>query len=131
MSPVPPRGVISKMISVNTGSSDRKEWFIKGTEPEGEHQKPSVESADITKDPKITYPPHGLIIALDPDIPSEQQKVFFESNAKSSHQTKWLLNGDSLGSLDMIAWTPVKGDYKLVLTDNNGSALDKIFFQVR
>jgi penicillin-binding protein 1C len=127
--PVPPEGVVSQKITDRDGHSIRTEWFIRGTEPK-EGNQVWAEAAYKMREPKIAYPSHGMIIAIDPDIPSEQQKVFFETNS-ALPKTKWLLNGSFLGSSEMIIWAPVRGDYELVLTDDNDRLLDKISFQVR
>jgi penicillin-binding protein 1C len=121
--PLPPSNVIAKEIIVVDNEKKKKEWFIKGTEPE-------IALQAGTPAPKILYPSSGTIIAFDPDIPVEYQKIFFESNLESE-MAKWLLNGKHLGSSSIMPWVPVRGTYELALVDKDNYVLDRITFEVR
>jgi penicillin-binding protein 1C len=79
---------------------------------------------------RILYPPQGTIIALDPDIPAERQKVFFFSQADES-SCRWVLNGKFLGPGRSIPWTPQRGNYLLSIADREGKRMDSVQFQVR
>ncbi|MCC7202558.1 MAG: hypothetical protein IT393_07870 [Nitrospirae bacterium] len=121
--PLPPPEVIIKEIILGESETKKKEWFIKGTEPE-------IAIQAEAPPPKILYPSTGTIIALDPDIPVEYQKIFFEYSLEDE-MAKWLLNGKYLGSSSLIPWLPVHGTNELTLVDKNDHVLDMIIFEVR
>jgi hypothetical protein len=71
------------------------------------------------------------VIALDPDIPQELQKVFFVSQT-SEHGSKWILNGSSISPVGRtISWVPKVGEYKLVIADQEERIIDTVYFEVR
>jgi len=117
----PPAGLVYGALPDEPG---RREWFIRGTE--------GVMSPGTVKSPaRIVYPPEAAIIAIDPNIPAEDQKVFFEAQTGSGEFT-WKLNGHAVGGADsMLLWTPVSGRHILVLTDAAGRTLDEVRFEVR
>jgi penicillin-binding protein 1C len=125
--PAPPPGVASGSVC---DDGCRKEWFISGTEPTGSHPEDWSEPSDNMQTAKITYPAEGMIIAIDPDIPPDRQKVFFEATGGASGM-RWLLNGHFIGNDEMPTWTPARGDYELTLTDGQNRLLDRISFEVR
>ena len=103
----------------------RDEWFIRGTEPNLKTQRIGQFN------PRIVYPPSGTVIALDPDIPLELQKVFFISQTIES-DLRWVLNGSSLETGGKtIPWTPKAGKYFLALADGDEKILDYIYFEIR
>jgi penicillin-binding protein 1C len=111
-----------------------KEWFISGTEPlETDAKSMFIANASVSGSlARITYPVNGLVVARDPDIPVEAQKLFFESNV-SDPQLKWVLNGEVLGSnANRVSWQPLHaGKYKLSLVSQDGHVLDSSQFSVR
>jgi penicillin-binding protein 1C len=103
----------------------REEWFIRGTEPISKDQKIGQFN------PRIVYPPSGTVIALDPDIPFDLQKVFFISQT-GENDLRWVLNGSPMEAAGKtIAWTPKAGKYSLALADGNEKILDYVYFEVR
>ncbi|WP_054696467.1 hypothetical protein [Geotalea toluenoxydans] len=77
-------------------------------------------------------PPEGTIIAIDPDIPPENQLVFFEVENGNSSDLRWSLNGRLLSAGEEgRRWKPAAGRYELVLTDERGTRHDRVSFQVR
>jgi len=123
-----PEEVIAKEVKFNNSSeSDRMEWFIKGTEPE----LPEIEDKNAAYEPKIAYPVRGMIIAMDPDIPEDRQRVFFEANTVSNSYS-WMLNNKLLGqSSDIISWRPAAGNYTVSLVGPNEHVVDSVDFIVR
>ncbi len=124
--PEPPEGVIEKNVQFGAGMEPgRTEWFVKGTEPDFVEQHPA------SRMPKITYPAEGTIIAVDPDIPEEQQLVFFESNADAG-SFLWVLNNRVIGSTsDIVLWRPKAGEYTLSLVDAKKAVIDSVDFRVK
>jgi hypothetical protein len=71
------------------------------------------------------------VIALDPDIPPELQKIFFISQI-DENDFRWVLNGLPMeGVGKTISWTPKAGKYYLALADGNEKILDFVYFEVR
>ncbi len=121
-----PRGLVASRVAFpNSIEPARNELFIAGTEPN---------TATIRLDSRrarITSPTDGSIVAFDPDIPIERQKISFEG----SHCTvamHWKLDGSDLGVANASQlWTPIAGSHRLALMDRSDHVIDAVTFQVR
>jgi penicillin-binding protein 1C len=103
----------------------REEWFIRGTEPNSKDRRIGHFN------PRIIYPPFGTVIALDPDIPLNLQKVFFISQS-DENGLRWVLNGLPMEAVGKtIAWTPKAGKYSLAIADGDEKIIDYVYFEVR
>jgi penicillin-binding protein 1C len=103
----------------------REEWFIRGTEPDSKNRGVGQFN------PRIVYPPSGTVIALDPDIPLELQKIFFIAQT-SENGFRWVLNGKLIETVGRtIPWTPEAGKYSLAIADVGEKILDYVYFEVR
>jgi penicillin-binding protein 1C len=103
----------------------REEWFIPGTEPNSKSQR----IAQFNH--RIVYPPSGTVIALDPDIPVELQKIFFVAQT-SENDFRWVLNDAHMEAVGKtIPWTPKAGKYSLAIAEKGGKILNYICFEVR
>lgn len=119
--PTPPSGVLA---AKTPGEHSRREWFIRGTENAG---LPGASSPGF----RIAYPASGTIFALDPDIPSDDQKLFFEAKPNDD-LLHWVLDGREIGSAgELLLWTPVRGKHALALVDGWSRTVDSITFEVR
>jgi penicillin-binding protein 1C len=119
--PKPPPGLIAEETPREPG---RREWFIRGTEN-------AVLPGTAGPGFRILYPASGTIFALDPDIPADDQKLFFEAQPKDP-LLQWLLDGQPIGNAGaLLLWTPVRGKHALALVDSTQRALDSITFEVR
>ncbi|MDQ1314621.1 MAG: penicillin-binding protein [Pseudomonadota bacterium] len=79
---------------------------------------------------RIVYPAHGMILALDPDIPAAMQRVYLQ--AEAGRGLAFVINGVRLGSADHpLAWTPRPGQHRLQLVTGAGGVVREIGFQVR
>lgn len=123
--------VSDKIVSKQTGSRhagmpEKKEYFLKGTQPDERNRT----IGQLNQ--RIIYPPAGTIIALDPDIPPGLQKVFFIAEPYNS-SCIWLLNGTPISVHDSAVpnWAPESGSYTLSLCDGKGNIIDSVRFQVR
>jgi penicillin-binding protein 1C len=105
------------------------EWYLQGTEPVG--QIASRPAPAILR-PHIVYPVEGLVVARDPDIPSDRQRVFFESSPATSGFS-WYLGDERLApASSAYAWAiPHAGDYELKLVAVSGETVDRVHFSVR
>lgn len=129
----PPRtdGVVLARAVFQTGNEpERNELFLRGTEPS--EVETAARQAAPRLIPRIAYPPEGTIIVLDPDIPEENQMVFFEAENASSGGLKWRLNTEELATGEEgRRWVPRPGRYSLVLADDSGRTVDAVSFEVR
>jgi len=71
------------------------------------------------------------VIALDPDIPPELQKIFFICQT-SGEDLRWVLNGHTMSRTgSILPWTPRAGTYALKLCDRENRMNDSVSFEVR
>jgi len=121
-----PPGLVKARVNFAHGKQGpREEWFIRGTEP----AIPGAHGGSLHA--RILYPPPGTVIALDPDIPPELQRVFFL--LQTTHKNvNWVLNGRPLPSAGKATpWSPQAGIYRLALIDAEGRMIDSVLFEVR
>jgi penicillin-binding protein 1C len=128
-----PDGVIAKTVDFrNSAEPSRTEWFIKGTEPLNIASAKTTAKPDKGYDtPHIIYPVMGTIVAIDPDIPEDNQKLFFYAEG-GSRGLDWSLNNEKIGRSDEpVQWKPVQGKYRLSLVDRDQRMMDSVEFEVR
>ena len=119
--PQPPPEVVAQHAP---GVQGRREWFIRGTER-------AILPGVASPEPKIVYPPEGMIVALDPDIPPDEQKVFFEAEPANG-LLQWVLDGRVIGGAGrLLLWSPVRGKHQLALINPSNQILDTVAFEVR
>jgi len=125
--PPSPQSVIARHIGYEKDiEAAREEYFVAGTEIDVVAAKPAG-----TLRAEIAYPGNGSIIALDPDIPDNVQRVRFVAAPQLPGQ-RWQLDGATLGTPDQpVLWAPQPGRHDLVLVDAGGEELDRIRFEVR
>jgi penicillin-binding protein 1C len=104
----------------------RSEWFLAGTaQPLFTLTGPSVDTAAA---PRILAPANGSIVALDPDIPPNRQRLNFRAQGAD---LRWRLDGKPLGRGAELAWLPWPGRHRIELVDARGAVLDSIRIEVR
>lgn len=128
--PSPPPGVLRQAIRFEpagqVGEPARQEWFVTGT---GMHVVRLAESKALAH---IAYPGQGAIIALDPDIPPERQRIALQLSGQPDPGWQWRLDGQSLGSAAReLLWRPLPGRHRLALVERGGQELDTASFEVR
>jgi penicillin-binding protein 1C len=98
---------------------------MQGTEPDPQTaQAPQLH-------PKIVYPVDGTAMALDPDIPQDRQKIFFDAKPQDGH-LQWMLNGKVIGAANKtLAWSAQAGNYTLALVDQEQRVIDRVTFSVK
>ena len=77
---------------------------------------------------RITSPTSGTIIALDPDIPPNRQRVSFSAEGTN---VVWLLDGKPFAKGATAKWLPWPGRHVVQLVDAKGAKLDEIRLEVR
>ena len=124
--PAPPAQVVANAIEFLPAiEQPRREWFLAGT------QMQRIELASpATRSPQITSPANGVVIALDPDIPAQRQRVIIASRGANA-RARFYLDGEGLGPADtQRAWFPLPGYHRLELREA-GRVLDVVRFTVR
>ena len=85
-------------------------------------------SAKASTRPRITAPASGTIIALDPDIPADHQRLTFRAEGE---QLRWQMDGKPFARGPQVQWLPWPGRHVVQLTDARGATLDEIRLEVR
>ena len=131
----------------------RQEWFLAGTEQsqfamnkianetintpataknKGKNglndAKSSQNEENSASSARITSPTSGTIIALDPDIPPNRQRVSFSAEGAD---VAWLLDGKPFAKGNAAQWLPWPGRHVVQLVDAKGVKLDEIKLEVR
>lgn len=77
---------------------------------------------------RITAPTSGTIIALDPDIPPNRQRLSFSAEGQA---VRWLMDGKAFASGPQAQWLPWPGRHVVQLVDARGTVHDEIKIEVR
>jgi penicillin-binding protein 1C len=128
--PKPPSGVARQAIRFEPAGRinepPRQEWFVAGT------GMSVVRLADPKALAHIAYPGQGSVIALDPDIPPERQRVALQLSGKPDAGWQWRIDNEALGSAaSEVLWRPRPGRHRLILLDRSGRELESVSFEVR
>ena len=125
--PSTPAGVVARSVHfVPAVEAPRVEYFVAGTES-GVVRGVDRSLALAT----IRSPPDATIIALDPDIPPQLQRVPIEVGGDPSG-LRVRVGRTVLGDATKpILWQPRRGRHQLVLEDASGRALDRVSLLVR
>ncbi len=123
-----PAGVVARQVSFSPQiESSRREWFLAGTET----ARVETLADDRGPLPRITYPPDGTILALDPDIPADRQRVLLQARPQGAglawRDADRVLESDG----GLTAWIPRPGRHRLALLDADGRELDAVSVEVR
>ncbi len=126
--PLPPAGLVQGRTRF--GNQDgapleaaRNEWFIQGTE-----QAVFVTHSVAAGPARITAPASGTIIALDPDIPPNRQRLRLHAQGQG---VRWLMDGKAFARGTQAQWLPWPGRHVVQLLDANGKVVDEIRLDVR
>jgi penicillin-binding protein 1C len=124
----------------------RQEWFVQGTQQAlfatnyvaasayvaSAKGKNDPQSAQALPDAaRIVMPVQGTIIALDPDIPPQAQRLRLKASDDAGARVAWRMDGKALGRGALLEWLPWPGRHTLELTDVQGRVLDTVRFEVR
>ena len=124
--PAPPGGIVQRPIRFSPEREPaRKEWFLAGTEMS------VVQLATPKALAHIAYPGQGTIIALDPDIPPERQRIALQLSGKADSQWQWQLDGRIIGKAGAkMLWLPNPGKHRLTLLEKDRE-IEAVEFEVR
>ncbi|MDM0114247.1 penicillin-binding protein 1C [Variovorax sp. J22R133] len=125
--PQPPAGLVRTHVAFGDGlEAAREEWFIAGTEQALFAVDEAVNATDASA--RILSPSDGTIVALDPDIPPNRQRVSFEAVGRG---VQWRIDGKPLGRGNRAQWLPWPGRHVVQLADACGEIVDQIRLEVR
>ena len=126
--PAPPAGVVRADVRFGGAiEAARSEWFIAGTE-QPLFAPDTAAPADADGGGRIVAPANGTILALDPDIPPNRQRVRFEAEGA---QVQWRIDGKPFARGKTAQWLPWPGRHVIELADLQGRTLDQIRLEVR
>lgn len=130
--PKKPDGVESNLVHFEpTIEPDRREFFLAGTA-----QNRIILAQSEALSVHIEGPGNGAILARDPDIPAERQKVRF-SIIGEGKTLDWYINGNPAESswLDVdgsLLWPlTVRGAYRITAQSHDGKVIDAMFVTVK
>lgn len=125
--PRPPSDVVRARLTLPNGQMTAS-FFLKGTEPR--QSQSHVELAPPR--PRILYPVNDLIVAIDPEIPEQFQKVAFEVSGASAQGFDFVLDGKKLAPASGgHLWSPLPGRHTLELKNAQGRTEDRVSFLVK
>jgi len=131
--PSPPAGLVEMQVSFGPGGdgnaleASRSEWFLQGTE-QPLFALDTGMATDASGSARITAPADGTIIALDPDIPPQRQRVRFDSEGRG---VQWRVDGKPLARGNTVQWFPWPGRHVIELVDAGGKVADQRRIEVR
>ncbi|MCB1156412.1 MAG: penicillin-binding protein 1C, partial [Leptospiraceae bacterium] len=120
---------------------DMVNWLSSRKHPNSLSENTTINSTNENEQkkaiPKIPFqngietPVDNTIIAIDPDIPDENQRVFFKS-VFPDPSSYWYLNGKKLGDASSTYfWKPERGSFTLELYTKDKQLLSRVSFSVR
>ena len=143
--PAPPAGLLQSPTAFGQQlEAARNEWFIQGTEqalfatdsiagsahPSSASGLKSLKtvSQQALSPARITAPASGTILALDPDIPPNHQRLSFSAEGRN---LRWRMNGKEFARGNQAQWLPWPGRHVVQLLDASGQVADEIKLEVR
>jgi penicillin-binding protein 1C len=125
--PAPPPGVEFATVSFDPAvEPTRQEAFLSGTALTTVRSVPDRNVAT-----HITSPGNGMIIAIDPDIPTDRQRLPIAARG-ATRDLQFRLDGAALGSAtSQLMWVPTLGAHRLALIHPSGDVVDQLLFTVR
>jgi len=84
--------------------------------------------------PRIARPADGAILALDPDIPWDKQRLRLQATDIAGvpvAEVTWRVDEQPLGSGGQLPWFPRPGRHRIELVDGKGRIVDAVHIEVR
>ena len=148
--PTPPPGLVKKLVQFESAAGTsgteaaRTEWFIDGTQQAsfamdsgatgaintgttGQSGSKSGKASAI----RIAAPTTGTIIALDPDIPPNRQRLSLESTQPQSRTLRWQVDGKTTATGGSAQWPLWPGRHVIRLLNAKDTVLDEVRLEVR
>lgn len=130
--PSRPAEVTPAMVSFEANTEPRRQDFFIGDSVlnyvELAAQGPSQERGPT----RIVSPVSKTILALDPDIPSKNQRILLKaSNSSHPEDLVWRIERKVVGHGGELSWLPWPGRHRIQLLDRRGAVLDEVSLEVR
>jgi penicillin-binding protein 1C len=131
IAPLAPAGMIEQRVAFEPAvEAEREEWFLPGTQTRIVAAAAGADAGSAVT-PHIRYPAPDTIIALDPDIADDHQRVMFQASPVLPGM-RWRIGDEVLAdSRGHASWSPLPGTYTLFLENEDGQALSSVPFEVR
>jgi len=131
LKPLAPPGLVEEEVAFEPPvEAERDEWFLPGTQTKLVATSAGA-NAGAAVTPHIRYPAPETIIALDPDIADEHQRVVFQASPVLPGM-HWRIGDTILADAHgRAAWSPLPGRFTLFLENEDGQALSSVAFEVR
>jgi penicillin-binding protein 1C len=121
----PPALVAATVAFPGDVEPPRREWFVPGTEPDATVRRLATGAV------RIAAPVDGTVVALDPDIPHDRQRVALEATS-AAPDLRWRVDDVDLGAVGgLTLWAPVAGTHTVALVDGRTRVLDTATLEVR
>jgi penicillin-binding protein 1C len=131
--PEAPAGVVARHVVFDSGLEPaRTDYFVGDTAVSTVRARRELKSAAAL--PSIASPVGGTIVALDPDIPPENQKLLLQAKALAAGDAdavQWRVDGRPAGTGGRLMWTPWPGRHNVELLDAEGRVRDSAAIEVR
>ncbi len=113
----------------------RSELFLDGTESGRVTRSDALPLTGPERDGRhgsgaIVQPVDGTILAIDPDIPPQRQRMTFRA-ARPVRGAQWRLDGRVVGREPTFEWAVWPGRHTLELLDAERKPIDRVAFDVR
>jgi penicillin-binding protein 1C len=123
--PAAPPGLVAQHVDFGGLEAARSEWFIAGTQ----QTRMALDDAPrATQAARITAPASGTIVALDPDIPPQRQRLTLTAQGSD---VRWRMDGREFARGAQAQWLPWPGRHVVQLVDRHNAVLDEIRIEVR
>jgi penicillin-binding protein 1C len=128
--PAPPPGLVQQRVRFGEQlEAERSEWFLQGTQQDAMALQSAAATHARSGPARITAPADGTVIALDPDIPPQSQRLALRG--EGSGALRWRVDGKDLARGAEVAWLPWPGRHVLQLVDAGGRVADEARVEVR
>jgi penicillin-binding protein 1C len=121
--------VVQQSVAFGNTEAARREWFLQGTEQASFAMDLRANGAGYTgARGQITSPKSGTIIALDPDIPAQRQRLQLQARGSQLH---WLIDGKRYANGPSAQWLPWPGRHVIQIANAKGQVQDEVHLEVR
>jgi penicillin-binding protein 1C len=144
--PKAPSSIVKQRVEFASNESrieaSRSEFFIRGTEPTPGASRITIAAREAnSQGARIVSPTDGAIIAIDPDIPNDNQRITLASG-DAKQAGCWEVNGQSLGCSEKpMTWShvsfaegaknAVQRSAEIRLLDHEGVERDRVSIVLR
>lgn len=130
--PAMPPQLVSQQVHFGAGIEPaRTEYFLGDTAQAA--FIPPAPSERIAGAARIAEPVDGTVLALDPDIPWDRQRMRLRAvdlAARPDSGARWRVDGAAYGTGGMLSWVPRPGHHHFELVDAAGVVIDQASVQV-